>query len=70
MKRRRWPDGAEEHRRAAIAMIREARKLAQEIRRLARIDPALIELMSADMMTHLADAERYLILARSGETEE
>lgn len=70
MKRRRWPDGAEEQRRAAITMIRDTRKLIQEIRRLARIDPVLIELMSADAETNLADAERYLVLARSGEAEE
>lgn len=70
MKRRRWPDGAEEHRKAAITMIRETRRLLSEIRRLARIDPVLIELMAADALTNLADAERYLVLARSGEAEE
>lgn len=70
MKRRRWPDGAEEQRRAAITAIRETRRLIREIRRLARVDPILIELMTADAETNLADAERYLVLARSGETEE
>lgn len=70
MRRRRWPDGAEEQRRAAITMIREARRLLTEIRKQARIDPTLIEMMSADAITQLADAERYLVLARSGETDE
>lgn len=83
-RRRRWPEGAEERRRAAITTIHEARALQQGVQRLladiyttARLDPSLVELMSRDAQrdlafseTNLADAERYLVLARSGETDE
>jgi len=68
--RRRWPDKAEDHRRSTIMMIREARRLIQEIRKEAKKDPDLVIMMAADAETSLADAERYLVLARSGETEE
>lgn len=70
MRRRRWPDGAETQRKDAIAAIREIRRLAQEARRLARIDPTLIAIMLADIELQAADAERMLVLARLGETEE
>jgi hypothetical protein len=70
MARKRWPEGAEENRRAAIAAIREARRLQNEARRLAKTDPQLQTLYLADASALLADAERYLLLARLGEEED
>lgn len=70
MRRRRWPDGADEHRRAAIQAIRVARHRIDEARKLAKIDPQLQQLLLADAATDLSDAERYLVLARMGEKDE
>lgn len=69
-RRRRWPDGAETQRRDAIAAIRAIRLLAQEARKIVKIDPKLIEMMLADIEIQAADAERLLVLAKLGEREE
>lgn len=68
-RRRKWPEGAEQQRRDAIAAIRIIRRLAQDARKLAKIDPKLIEMMLADIEIQAADAERLLVLARLGERE-
>jgi aminoglycoside/choline kinase family phosphotransferase len=70
MRRRRWPDGAEQQRRDAIAAIRTIRHLAQNARKIVKIDPTLIEMMLADIEIQAADAERLLILAKLGERQE
>lgn len=69
-RRRRWPDGAETQRRDAITAIRTIRHLAQEARKIVKIDPKLIEMMLADIEIQSADAERLLVLAKLGEREE
>lgn len=69
-RKRRWPDGADEHRRAAIAAIREARRLQNEARRLAKTDPHMQAILLADAATLLSDAERWLVLARLGEGDD
>lgn len=69
-RRRRWPDGAETQRRDAITAIRTIRQLAQEARKIVKIDPTLIEMMLADIEVQAADAERLLVLAKLGEKEE
>jgi len=70
MRRRRWPDGAESQRLAAIQCIKEARRLIRVARQNAKIDPTLQTMALADAGEQLADAERYLTLARLGQTEE
>lgn len=64
--RRRWPDGAEQHRQGAISTIIEARRLIRELRRHLKTNPSLCELMAADAETQLADAERLLEMAKHG----
>jgi hypothetical protein len=64
--RRRWPDGAEQHRQDAIESVREARRLIRELRRHIKTNPGLAELMAADAETQLADAERLLEVAKHG----
>lgn len=64
--RRRWPDGAEQHRQDALAAIIEARRLLRHLRRHLKANPALCELMAADAETQLADAERMLEVAKHG----
>lgn len=64
--RRRWPDGAEQHRQDALSAIIEARRLVRELRRHLKTNPALCELMAADAETQLADAERLLETAKLG----
>jgi hypothetical protein len=82
MQRRRWPDGAETHRRDAIAAIRAARDEQRQVRTLIdQIDQLLrrtlheplahamlndIRTRIADAGEQLADAERFLVLARLG----
>lgn len=70
MRRRRWPDGADDHRRAAIQAIKVARGRIDEARKLARIDPHLQQLLLADANADLSDAINYLLLARMGEKDE
>ena len=86
MQRRRWPDGAEMQRKDAIAAIRTARDEQRRVRELLMnldqllrrtLHEPLAHDMISDMRTaiadageQLADAERFLVLARSGETEE
>lgn len=69
MRRRKWPDGAETQRRDAISAIRAIRELADQARPLLKTNPALVELLLADIQRNSADAERLLILARLGESE-
>lgn len=79
--RLRWPIGAETHRRNALACIADARAQQQEAQTLARRardlirrreNPALTELILADLATLISDAEtasadaqRYLEAARN-----
>ena len=69
-RRRRWPDGAESHRQAAVEHIRHARNLIRAARANSRINPTLLELQLADADTNLGDAENRLLRARLGEPEE
>lgn len=82
MQRRRWPDGAETHRKDAIAAIRTAREeqrraraLIDQLEQLLRrtLHEPLAHAMLTDMRSkladageQLADAERFLVLARLG----
>lgn len=70
MTRRRWPDGAEDQRKAAVAAIKEARELIKKARLFPKTNPDLLQMLLADALTELSDAERYLIQARSGEKDE
>lgn len=62
----RWPNRAENHRRNALACIADARAQQQEAQTLIRKvrdlirrreNPALTELMLADLATLISDAE-------------
>jgi hypothetical protein len=82
MQRRRWPDGAETYRKNAIAAIRtareeqrDARALIDQLDQLLRrtLNEPLAQAMLTDTRTkladageQLADAERFLVLARLG----
>ena len=70
MRRRRWPAGAEEQRRAAIQAIRYARELIRDARACAKIDPTLQAIQLADAGEQLADAERFLTLAKLAEGDD
>lgn len=62
--RKRWPAGAEQHRQDALTSITDARALLREIRKNLKINPALAELMLADVQAVLADAQRFLETAK------
>lgn len=84
--RRRWPDGAETQRKDAIAAIRTAREEQRQTRALLdQLDSLLrrtlreplahdmiadMRIRIADAGEQLADAERLLVLARLGASEE
>lgn len=70
MRRRRWPDGAESHRVAAIQCIKHARNLMDDARRNAKVNPDLQAIQIADAQRMLSDAERFLVLARLGVDDE
>lgn len=67
MTRRRWPDRADEQRRAAITNIAAARdRLADVSRDVTRIETRMA---IAEVKEWLSDAERYLVLARLAEPD-
>ena len=62
--RKRWPVGAEQHRQDALTSIIDARALLSDIRKHLKTNPALAEIMLADVQTTLADAQRFLETAK------
>lgn len=68
--RRRWPDGAEQRRQDALAAIDDVRKLLRDMRENARKDPDFVIMMTYEAGEILADAARFLAMARSGEKDQ
>lgn len=67
MRKRRWPENAEERRLAAVQSNREVRRLITEARRLVKVDPVLVGMLLADAGALAADTENHLVLARWNE---
>ena len=70
MRRRPFPRGAEEHRRAAISSAHRIREIADDLNDLNEYDRIVIKLALSEIRLRAGDIERWLTLAKYGVDEE